>query len=450
MKKYIYIILALIVVILIAIAIYVWLFYSRMPNANLPDYDADKLSKYDIVYSMPVYDTRVSIEGEKIWENAQWRGENRDGVYNETGLLQQWPAGGPQLLWKYEGLGDGFTSAAIANGKLYITGLTDDVVVLYVFDINNGQLLRQKGVGRERDSQYPGPRSTVCVNDGKLYIYSAFGVLHCLDEMTLNEVWSRNLFKDFDGRSIMWGVTESPLIVGDRLFATPGGVKNNMVALDKNTGELIWSSPGEGTLSSYCSPQYIDNFTTTMVVTNTQEHIIAFNANTGEKLWSFPQKNSNDIHPNTPLYSDGYVFSTTGYKGGSVLLRLIDNGQAVEQVWKKDEPDTQIGGAVKVGEYIFASGHQNRYWYCLDWKTGEIKYKVRDMAPCNVIYADGMLYCYSEKGEMYLIKPNPEKFELVSSFKVTLGTDQHWAHPVIHEGVLYLRHGNALMAYKIQ
>jgi glucose dehydrogenase len=248
----------------------------------------------------------------------------------------------------------------------------------------------------------------------------------------------------------MWGVNESPLIVGDKVIATPGGVKNNMVALDKNTGELIWSSSGEGTPSSYCSPQFIGEQSVPMVVTNTQEYIIAINADTGEKLWSFPQKNKYDIHPNTPVYSDGLIFSTTGYRGGSMQLRLKDGGKTVEQVWKNDDLDTQMGGAVKIGDYIYASGHQNKYWYCIDWKTGETKYKVRDMAPCNVIYADGMLYCYSERGTMNLVKPNPEKFELVSSFKVTLGTGQHWAHPVIHDGVLYVRHGNALMAYKVK
>jgi outer membrane protein assembly factor BamB len=133
-----------------------------------------------------------------------------------------------------------------------------------------------------------------------------------------------------------------------------------------------------------------------------------------------------------------------------MLLRLTDSGKSAEQVWKNDELDTQMGGAVKVGDYIYASGHQNRNWFCIDLKTGETKYRVRDMAPCNVIYADGMLYCYSERGTMNLVKPNPEKFELVSSFPVTLGTDQHWAHPVIHEGVLYIRHGDALMAYSIK
>jgi outer membrane protein assembly factor BamB len=448
-KKYWFIIIG--TGILISTGLYFgWFVFLRHAGSDFTDHDADVLSKYDKVYVQSGSEALVGAADENIRRNSQWRGDHRNGIYHETGLLKTWASGGPELLWKYEGLGDGYTSAAIANGRIYITGLTGDVLVLYVFDLKSGQLLRQKGVGRERDSKYPGPRSTVCVNDGKLYIYNALGMLYCLDEATLQEVWKKNLFKDFDGKNIMWGVTESPLIVDDKILMTPGGDQNNMVAMNKKTGELIWSSRGEGSLSSYCSPQLISGYSVPMVVTSTHEHIIALNADTGEKLWSFPQTNQHNIHPNTPIYSDGMVFSTTGYRGGSMLLRLIDGGKSVEQVWKNDELDTQIGGAVKVGDYVYASGHQNRFWFCVDWKTGETKYKVQDIAPCNVIYADGMLYCYSERGTMNLVKPNPEKFELVGSFKVTLGTGQHWAHPVIHDGVMYLRHGDALMAYKVK
>jgi hypothetical protein len=154
--------------------------------------------------------------------NSQWRGENRDGIYNETGLLKEWPADGPQLLWHFEGLGDGFTSAAIANEKLYVTGLSGDNLVLYVFDLQ-GQLLVKKEVGKEEDENYPGPRSTITINDGKLYIYSALGKLFCWDETTLNEVWSKDVIADFDGRNIEWRVNESPLIVGEKIYITPGG-----------------------------------------------------------------------------------------------------------------------------------------------------------------------------------------------------------------------------------
>ena len=382
-------------------------------------------------------------------ENSQWRGERRDGIYHEIGLLKEWPAGGPQLLWKYEGLGDGYTSVAVANGKLYITGLTDDKLILYVFDLK-GQLLVKKEISEEWTTGYAGPRSTLCINDGKLYIYNAFGKLFCLSEVTLDEIWTKSLFTDFDGQNVKWGINESPLIVGEKIIMTPGGVVNNMVALNKNTGELIWSSPGEGAISGYCSPQYLDDQTIPMVVNSTFDYIIALNAETGEKLWSVPRSTKYGQHPNTPVCYNGMIFSPTGDGGGSLMLRLKNGGKDVEVVWENLEMDTQMGGAIKIGNYIYATGQLNRYWFCLDWNTGETKYKVRDLAPCSVIYADGMLYCYSDKGTMNLVKPNPDQFELISSFDVTLGTEPHWAHPVIHEGVLYLRHGDALMAYKIK
>ena len=392
--------------------------------------------------------------------NSQWRGENRDGIYNETGLLKKWASDGPRLAWKFEGLGEGHTSVAIANENIYATGLHGDKLVLYVFDMD-GKLIREKNVGKEWNKNHDGARSTVCINDGKLYIFNALGTLFCLDEATLNEVWKKDLLQDFDGRNIMWGMTESPLIVGEKIFMTPGGVKHNIVALNKNTGALIWTSPGVGTPSSYCSPLYIGDQSVPMVVTYFvgkkkegrvyDNKIAAFNANTGDLLWTVSQPSENDINPNTPIYYDGMIFSIVGYKGGAWLIRLKDGGKAAEIVWHNKEMDNQMGGAIKAGDYLYASGHRDRNWFCVDWKTGKTVYKVNELAPCNVIYADGMLYCYSEAGggSMHIVKPNPEKFELLSSFKVTLGTGPHWAHPVIHKGVLYIRHGDALMAYKI-
>jgi len=393
--------------------------------------------------------------------NWQWRGENRDGVYNETGLLKEWPARGPQLLWSFEGLGEGQTSVAIANEKIYITGMHGDRLILFVFDMA-GKLLSRKDIGKEWDTNWNGTRSSVCINDGKLYIFSAVGILHCLDETSLNTVWTKNLLSDFDGKNLMFGMTENPLIVGDKIFMTPGGTKHNMVALNKNTGELIWSSPGRGMLSSYCSPLYISDQQVPIVVTwlataqsgsrgspNNNE-LVAFHAETGELLWSIILPSQNTINPNTPLYSDGLIFVSTGYGGGSWLLRMNNGGRAVQQVWH-NPADNCHHGYVKVGDYVYTTSQNNvKGFHCIDWKTGTTKYREANFAQSAMVYADGMLYAYSENGNMNLIKPNPDKFELVSSFRITLGTDQHWAHPVIHRGVLYIRHGNALMAYKVK
>jgi len=383
-------------------------------------------------------------------ENWQWRGENRNDMYlSETGLLKTWPVDGPQLLWHFDGLGAGHTSVAIANEKIYATGMHDDRLMLYVFDMR-GKLLREKEVGKEWNENWHGTRSSVAINDGKLYIFSALGTLYCLDQATLNEVWKKDLIAEFGGRNLRFGMAENPLIVGDKIFMTPGGEVHNMVALNKNTGALIWSLPGEGTVTAYCSPLYIEGYSVPIVVTAMVEHLIAFNADTGEMLWSHPQTNGPGNHPNIPIYSDGMIFPTTGSEGGSMLLRLTDGGRAVEEVWKNNV-DNQMGSAIRIGDYVYLSGQQsNRGWFCVDWKTGEIMYKVDGEGVSSIIYADGMLYVYNDRGIVNLIKPNPDSYELVSSFEVTMGTETHFTHPVIHQGVLYIRHGNTLMAYKIK
>jgi len=419
--------------------------------------------KVFIITILGCFVSNFSVFSQGTPKNWQWRGENRNGVYNETGLLKAWPTDGPQLLWKFEGLGEGHTSVAIANEKIYITGMHGDRLILYIFDLA-GKLLTEREIGKEWNTSWNGTRSSVCINDGKLYIFNALGTLFCLDEKTLNEVWKKDLLSEFDGRNLMFGMTENPLIVGDTLFMTPGGQKFNMVALNKNTGDLIWSSQGTGTPTSYCSPLYIGDQAVPMIVTwmagvkpeNAgrdawiDNYIAAFNAKTGELLWTQTLPSQNDINPNMPLYMNGKILAATGYRGGTWLINLKNGGRESEIAWKNSEMDNQMHGVIKVGDYLYGSGHQNRNWFCVDWNTGATVYKVSDLAPANVIYADGMLYVYSEKGTMNLVKPNPEKFELISSFNVTLGTNQHWAHTVIHNGILYVRHGEALMAYKIK
>jgi len=379
----------------------------------------------------------------------QWRGADRDGIYKENGLMKSWPADGPTLLWHNDQLGEGHSSVAISNNKIYITGLTDGEGHLFVFDMD-GKLLNKKSYGKEWDVSYNGSRSTVSVSDGRLYIYSGLGNLVCLDENSLNVIWQKNIIEDFQGANIRWGVNESPLIIDEKIIITPGGKEHNIVALNKATGDIIWSCEGEGDLSSYCSPLYVSDQQVPQIVTMTAKHILGVDKETGKKLWSFPYNNMRNIHPNTPIYDDNMLLCVLGYGKGSVMLRLTDGGRKVEQVWESKEFDSKTGGAVKIGDYVYGSGDNNKYWFCLDWKTGEQKYKDNSIAVGAVIAAEGMLYCYSDKGEMALVKATPEKFDMISQYPITLGTEQHWAHPAIYNGVMYLRHGNTLMAYKVK
>ena len=383
--------------------------------------------------------------------NIQWRND-RTGIYNEKGLLKSWPAKGPELLWHYDKLDEGHSSVAIDADKIYVTGMTGDVGYLYVFDLD-GKLLNKKTYGKEWDKSYNGSRGTVTINDGKIYIHSGLGDLVCMDQHTLNVLWRKNLITDFGGENIRWGVTESPLIIDEKVIFSIGGKKHNIVALNKNDGSLIWSSPGKGDATSYCSPLYIANQQVTQIVTTMATHIIGIEAATGKLLWAHKYENDRQIHPNTPVY-DGkdMVLITNGYNKGSVMLRLTNGGRSVEEVWKNNDIKSKHGGIVKIGNYAYigGDGRTGGSWHCVDWNTGEIKYKDNTLTAGVVIANDGMLYCYSEKGEMALVRATPEKFDIVSQFPITLGTDQHWAHPVIYQGVLYVRHGNTLMAYKIK
>ena len=390
--------------------------------------------------------TSLNLSAQNI---IQWRGTDRTGIYNETGLLKSWPARGPEMLWHYNGLGEGHSSVAIANNKIYITGLIDGNGYLFVFDMN-GELLNKKSYGKEWDVSYNGARGTVTINDGKLYIYSGTGNLICFDENTLNILWIKNIVTDFKGSNVQWGVNESPLIIGEKVIITPGGKANNVVALDKNTGNIIWACAGEGDIPAYCSPLYISEQQIPQIVTITSEHILGINAETGEKLWSFAYNNMRNIHANTPIYSDNMLLCVSGYGKGSVMLRLTNGGRNVEKVWENKEFDSKTGGVVKIGDYVYGSGDNHKYWFCLDWKTGKQTYRDRSIGVGAVIAAEDMLYCYSERGEMTLVRATPEKFNLVSKFQITLGTEQHWAHPVIYNGVLYVRHGNTLMAYAVR
>lgn len=381
--------------------------------------------------------------------NSQWRGQNRDGIYHESGLLKSWGVNGPDLLWKYDNLGEGHSSVAISNNKVYVTGLNADEAKLFVFDIN-GSLLKEKVYAEEWVDNFEGPRSTITINDGMLYLYSGLGELICLDQKTLNEVWKTNVITDLSGNNISWGVTESPLIVDEKVIITSGGTTNNVIALHKKTGKMIWKSEALAEKSAYCSPLLINKYEIPIIVTVTEISLIGLNANTGKVLWNNFNPTPYGIQANTPLFiKEDFIFFSNAE--GAIMLRITDNGKSIEKLWERPEFNNFMGGYVVVGDYIYGAGDRKNPWLCLDKKTGKIKYSSKEInAPGNIISADGKLYCYSDRGDFALVNPTPEKFDIISRFKIAYGTKQHWAHPVIKNGILYIRHGNSLMAYQIK
>ena len=394
----------------------------------------------------------IFLMGLSVISNAQdvtsWRGLNSSGIYKVDKLLEQWPANGPQIIWTFDKVGQGFSSPAFANNKIYINGMVDGQAVLFVLDLN-GKELQQFKYGKEFDASYPGVRSTPTIAGDLAYLLTGNGKLTCLDLKSGKPVWEKDFVSQFDGTNITWGYTESVLVDGNVVFCTPGGKTNNEMALNRMTGEPIWSSAGLGELSAYCTPLLIKLPARQLLVTHTASHVLGIDATTGKLLWNSEHPNQWAVHPNTPIYSNGKLFVFSGYGQGGEMLKLSADGGSVTKEWEIKSFDSRMGGAVLIDGYLYGSGDNGRSWQCIDWKTGEQKYSSTEVGKGVTIAANKKLIGYSEKGELFMADANPAAFKVISKTKVTLGSEQHWAHPVINKGILYVRHGNVLIAYKI-
>ncbi len=391
----------------------------------------------------------VSCSGRK--EFSQWRGPNRDGKYPQTGLLNQWPDGGPKMLWSYEGLGAGHGSVSIAEDQLFVLGMPDTIGVIYSFDMQ-GNLLWQKEYGLEWYASYTGPRSTPTIADGLLYFVSGQGVVFCMDTESGEVLWSMDMLERFSGQKTTWGIAESPLLDGDRIIITPGGVEHNVVALDRFTGETIWTSKGNSEPSAYCSPILVQHNDTRLIVTMTAESVIGIDADNGHTFWRIEHRQGNKINANNPVYNDGRVFCASGQADtleGHVMIRLSEDGKTAELGWRNEEWFNLLGGIILHEGCLYSSTFNKKEFYCIDAGTGNLNYVSDQVSGGATIFAEGLFYCYGTDGVLALVEADETDCRVISSFRVQLGTDQHWAHPVIHDGSMYVHHGNALMCYDI-
>jgi len=394
-----------------------------------------------IFYSLFISSIFAQIE-------SQWRGENRDGKYNNEKLLKVWPADGPTLITTLEGLGIGYSSPAVTEDKIYITGTEDKTGYLFAFDLSGNQLWK-KAYAKEWDERFPGSRVTPTVTGDKVYISSSLGQIFCFDTKG-NKIWTVDMIEEFDAPNLKFGMTESLLVDGDYLFCTPGSKDVTIAVLDRQTGKVIKRIKGNGQTSTYCSPTIINHNGRRILVTMLAESVIGIDIKSSELIFQHKHFNENKIHINTPLYNNGYLYIVSGYNAGGKLLKLSEDGSEVTLVWEDPQLDSQMGSVILSEDHLYGSGHENRDWHCVEFLTGKVKYSSRELGrKGNIIYADGMLYIYSEKGDVALVKPNSEKFEIVSSFELENGSGEHWAHPVIKNGKLYVRHGNILNIYDI-
>ena len=381
--------------------------------------------------------------------DSQWRGPQRDGVYPENNLLKEWPQEGPALLWAVEELGEGYSSPAVTSDRIYITGMERGTGYLFALDLE-GRLLWKTEYGPEWNGSRPGARTTPTVVADRIYLMSALGRAVCVGSDG-KVIWTVDMAEEFGARNIEWGMTESPLVDGDRVFFTPGGRAAMVVALDRHTGNTVWVSEGNGQKSGYCSPCLVKHGGLNLLLTMTAQALVGIDSATGEMLWSQKHITDYDVNANTPLYHDGYVYINSGYGTGGQMFKLSADGKGIERIWTQAAPDSQMGAVILKDGHIYGSGHNRRGWHCVEWQTGKVRYSARAVSSKgSLILADGMLYGYRERGDMILVRPDTGKFEVVSAFKIRKGSGEHWAHPVIEDGRLYVRHGAALLVFDIR
>ena len=398
----------------------------------------------------------------------QWRGPQRDGVSAETGLLASWPAGGPKKLYSASGLGHGFSSVAVTGGRIFTMGDRADGQYVIALDEETGKQVWATRVGGVHDDPdgYGGPRGTPTVDGASLYAVGTDGILVCLDSATGKERWRKNLERDFAGRMMsQWRWAESPLVDVDRVVVTPGGARAGMVALEKATGKEIWRAtiPRIGSQGAdgagYSSIVISNGGGVKQYVQLMGRGIVGVRAADGAYLWGNNAVANDIANISTPVVRDNFVFASTGYGTGSVMLELSAAGGGRVTATQKYFLDSGVfqshhGGFVLVGNHIYGGhGHNAGVPTCLELTTGKsvwARARNSGSGSAGVIFADGHLYFRYQNGVVLLVEATPAGYREKGSLQIPNPYTVSWPHPVVAAGRLYLREQDALHVYDVR
>jgi len=391
--------------------------------------------------------TRASEPTDTGTDWPGWRGAGRDGKSPDTGLLKRWPAEGPKLLWKVDNIGSGFSSVAVSGGLVYITGDIGGRLILFAFDLD-GKRKWRKDIDAAWTSSPPGARSTPMIDDGNLYLVSGNGLIGCYDASSGRGKWARQM-REFGGGTPGWGYAESVLIYENLAIVTPGK-QNCIVALDKRSGQGVWTSQGFNAGAQYSSCYAFEYQGRPMIVNGTGSGIVCVDPRNGRMLWSNPFSANNTANCPTPVFSEGYVFWANGYGKGGICLKLaVERGRvSAEEAWRTKDMVCHHGGYIVYEGHIY--GNHRNGWVCLELKTGRKKWQERGVGKGSLCFADGMLYLFGEKGgKVGLATCSPDGMQMSGSFSVQ-GSGPSWAHPVVIGGRLYLRYESNLYCYDVR
>lgn len=376
-----------------------------------------------------------------------WQGPNHDGKSPDTGLLKEWPADGPKLLWKNTEMGKGYSIVSIHNDMLFSSGDFGPDLMIIALD-SKGQQKWKIPHGKSWTANHPGSRSTPSIDSDKLYIIGGHGLIGCYDTKDGSKVWTREM-KEFGGGVPSWGYVESPTILDNMLIVTPGG-QTAIVALDKATGKDVWKSDAKAK-AHYVCPTIIKEKDSTLIVQGTGDGIFAIDAKTGKVVWSNPFSQNNTANVPTPAYSDGRIYWANGYGKGAISFKVEckDGKWSFTDEWQNKDMVCHHGGYVVDKGYVY--GNHNNGWSCIELKSGKTMWKdQKGVGKGSVFFADGLLFLFGEGGGVAgLASASPEGLKMSGTFKVS-GAGPAWGHPVVNGGKLYLRYDTNLYCYDVK
>jgi outer membrane protein assembly factor BamB len=397
----------------------------------------------------------LSCDAQNIY---QWRGLDRTGEYPSISLLKEWPKKGPELLLSIDDLSESYSSVVFKDEIIYTTGRLDDTEYLTAIDLK-GNIKWSVPYGESFSGSFKNARSTPTIEDDFAYVISGSGDLAAINIKTGIVDWMLDAYATFKGKAGQWGTAESPLIVDEKMIYTPGGKHTTIVAVDKRTGETIWKSESLEDNSAYCSPTLMEYKQIKTIVTVTANYVIGLNPDNGEIRWKFDYgaidipKMGGEINPVTPLVRENEIFVSSGYNHVGLMLVVAENQQSVKVKWKTSDLDNHHGGVVEYNGYLYGSNFKNVAsgdWICLDWQSGKLQYAADFHGKGSIIISGAYLICYDERGgNIALVKANPKKFDIISTFKINSGRGPHWSHPTIYNDMLFIRHGRSLEVYNI-
>jgi outer membrane protein assembly factor BamB len=381
----------------------------------------------------------------------QWRGPERNGVSAETGLLAQWPAGGPATLWSTSGLGKGYGAVAVKGDRIYVQGAQGSQSVVFALNLADGKVVWMRPLGKSFDQERGGgPRGTPTVDGDHVFALSEAGDLACLQAKDGTVVWARNILADFGGSNIEWLISESPLVDGGRVYVTPGGSKGGVVALDQATGKTVWAATGLTDPAGYASCIAVDVQGVRTIVTLTSRAGVGLRASDGKVMWRYTKAANDTANVATPVFSKDKVFYTSAYDTGAALLGLTAAGGEVKaaEVYFTREMMNHHGGVVLVNGYLY--GFSNAILVCIEFETGKVMWRNRSVGKGSLTYADGHLYLVGEANVVGLAEASPAGYVENGRFRIADQGWPSWAHPVVSGGKLYIRNQGILASYDVK